>query len=155
MVGFQAVALPVRAPAPPFHMVARFTGSTSSCPAGDAGLLVLLGAAFASRRMADASTAKTASASVSLTQFPKERPLASEVKDWCDDAKPLLPADQRALINGLTPRSLIAYSASTLPDPIAPGEAGAAQREALRLQIEDSNRIKEEQRKSSHRCKPP
>ena len=149
MVGSQAVALPVRAPAPPFFMVARFTGSASSCITGDAGFYVFIGALLASRPMSDAAAAsKTASASVALTLFPKERPLASEAKDWCDDAKPLLPADQRALIDGLTPRALLAYSASTIPAEIPSGEAGAPQREALRLQIEDSNRIKEEQKKS-------
>ena len=130
-------------------MVARFTGSASSCITGDAGFYVFIGALLASRPMSDAAAAsKTASASVALTLFPKERPLASEAKDWCDDAKPLLPADQRALIDGLTPKALLAYSASTVPAEIPNGEPGAAQREALRLQIEDSNRIKEEQKKS-------
>ena len=119
MVGLQAVALPVRAPAPPFFMVARFTGSASSCITGDAGFYGFIGALLASRPMSDAAAAsKTASASVALTLFPKERPLASEAKDWCDDAKPLLPADQRALIDGLTPRALLAYSASTVPAEI-------------------------------------
>ena len=74
----------------------------TSCITGDAGFFVFIGALLASRPMSDAAAAsKTASASVALTLFPKERPLASEAKDWCDDAKPLLPADQRALIDGL------------------------------------------------------
>ena len=139
MVGCQAVALPVRAPAPPAFMVAWSTGHAASCVPGDAGVLVFLGALIAAKAMGDASTAKSASASVALPLFPKERPLASEAKDWLDEAKILLPADQRALVDGLTPRSLLGYKPSTVPAPIASGDPGAAQREALRLQIEDSN----------------
>ena len=135
MVGFyQAVALPVRAPAPPFFMVARFTDSAKPRVTGGPGFYVFCGVLLASRAMSDAAAAKTASASVALTLFPKERPLAAEAKDWCDDAKPLLPADQRALIDGLTPRALLSYTASTVPAEITAGEPGAAQREALRLQ---------------------
>ena len=100
MVGCQAVALPVRAPAPPTFMVAWSTGHAASCVPGDARVLVLLGAVIAAKAMTDASTAKPSSASVALPLFPKERPLASEAKDWLDEAKILLPADQRALVDG-------------------------------------------------------
>ena len=148
MVGCQAVALPVRAPAPPVFMVAWSTGHAASCVPGDAGVLVLLGALIAAKAMGDASTAKSASASVALPLFPKERPLASEAKDWLDEAKILLPADQRALVDGLTPRSLLGYKPSTVPAVIAPGDPGAAQREALRIQIEDANAVKADQKEA-------
>ena len=129
-------------------MVAWSTGHAASCVPGDARALVLLGAFIAAKAMTDASTAKPASASVALPLFPKERPLASEAKDWLDEAKILLPADQRALVDWLTPRSLLAYKASTVPAAIADGETGAAQREALRIQIQDANAIKADQKEA-------
>ena len=116
----------MRAPAPPFFMVARFTDPATPRVTGGPGFYVFCGVLLASRAMSDAAAAKTASASVALTLFPKERPLAAEAKDWCDDAKPLLPADQRALIDGLTPRALLSYTASTVPAEITAGEPGAA-----------------------------
>ena len=131
MVGRQVVALPVRAPTPPVIMVAWFTDNVTSRVPGDVSVLVFLGALVVAKAMGDASTAKSVSASVALPLFPKERPLASEAKDWLDEVKILLPADQRALVDGLTPRPLLGYKASTVPPELAEEKAGYAQREAL------------------------
>ena len=42
------------------------------------------------------------SAAVELSPLLKERPSAAEAKAWCEDNMPKLPADQRAIILGLT-----------------------------------------------------
>ena len=55
-------------------------------------LLIVTGLA-----MGDPSAAVKASASVTLPLFPAERPSAAAVLEWVEDARPLLPADQRAL----------------------------------------------------------
>ena len=102
--------------------------------------------------MASADAAKP-SASVTLPLFAKERPLASEVHDWLESAKPLLPSDQRALIDGVTPRAIIAYTLATLPPELSVGgtvtEAMVQARVAARLAIQDSNSIKTES-KAAH-----
>ena len=144
MVGCQVVALPVRAPTPPIIMVAWSTGNVTSRVPGDVSVLVFLGAFIVAKAMGDASTAKSVSASVALPLFPKERPLASEAKDWLDEVKTLLPADQRALVDGLTPRPLLGYKPSTVPVEIPEEKAGYAQREALRISIMDANSVTKE-----------
>ena len=88
------------------------------------------------------------SASVVLPLFPKERPLASEVGEWIDAAKPLLPADQRALVDGFEPRALLGYRPASLPGALTVDTttgittAQAAARDASRLAIEDANATK-------------
>ena len=47
------------------------------------------------------------SAAVELSPLLKERPSAAEAKAWCEDNMPKLPADQRAIILGLTPRGAV------------------------------------------------
>ena len=141
MVGCQVVALPVRAPTPPIIMVAWSTGNVTSRVPGDVSVLVFLGAFIVAKAMGDASTAKSVSASVALPLFPKERPLASEAKDWLDEVKTLLPADQRALVDGLTPRPLLGYKASTVPPELDVDQNGYVSREALRLSIIDANEL--------------
>ena len=95
------------------------------------------------------------SAAVALPLFAKERPLASEVGEWIDAAKPLLPADQRALVDGFEPRALIAYRLATLPGALVESTstgitaAQVAAREASRLAIQDANATKGAQ-KSAH-----
>ena len=73
--------------------------------------------------------------------------MAAEVKDWLDAAKPLLPADQKALIDGITPRVLLVYTPATLPPALVAGVADAtptmvATRDALRTTIQDANALK-------------
>ena len=90
-----------------------------------------------------------------LPLFEGERPKSSVVLDWLRVAKPMLAADQRALIDGNTPRSLLAYKAATVPPaltaaaaPAAAGgitEAAVAQRDALIIQVQDANALKAEQ----------
>ena len=72
--------------------------------------------------MASSSDASKPSAAVTLSLFAKERPLASEVHDWLESAKPLLPSDQRALIDGVTPRAIIHYNLASLPPELSVGE---------------------------------
>ena len=69
---------------------------------------------FALCAMANADNARSGAAAL-LPLFPKERPLASEVSDWIDAAKPSLPPDQRALIDGLKPRAFLSYAHATVP----------------------------------------
>ena len=88
-----------------------------------------------------------------LPLFPKERPLASEVSDWLDASKPLLPPDQRALIDGLEPRAFLSYRHATVPAALIASEAvtGAsiAARDALRMSIQDTNVLRTNQ-KAAH-----
>ena len=58
------------------------------------------------------------SAHEKLDAFPGERPLASDVLEWTRVNKPRLSADFRAIADGYTPRSLLAYSAVTVPDAL-------------------------------------
>ena len=71
-----------------------------------------------------------------LTPFPGEKPLASEVLDWIETNKPRLSADERAFADGYTPRSLLAYSAHTVPVALAAGgdvtESMVANRDVVR-----------------------
>ena len=53
-----------------------------------------------------------------LDAFPGERPLASDVLEWTRVNKPRLSADFRAIADGYTPRSLLAYAAVTVPDAL-------------------------------------
>ena len=81
------------------------------------------------------------SAAVELSPLLKERPAAAEAKAWCEENLPKLPADQRAIIMGLTPRGALNYDASPAPaalvvDP-ATGTTAVmvAQRDATRLRV--------------------
>ena len=101
--GAQAGSLPV-----PFYMVA--VPSHSMPVAGGNRAHSLICATLLVSAMA--SVDNKPSAAVTLPLFPKERPLASEVSDWIDAAKPMLPADQRSLIDGIEPRALLVYTHS-------------------------------------------
>ena len=70
--------------------------------------------------MSEAAAAKTAS--TLLPPFEKERPKASTVLEWTKAAKALLHADHRSLIEGTTPRSLLAYRPATVPPLVTPSE---------------------------------
>ena len=64
-------------------------------------------------------------ASSTLPLFDKERPLASTVKDWVEQSESLLPADQRALVDGRTPRTLLQYRAVSVPPSLVVGGSGS------------------------------
>ena len=70
-----------------------------------------------------------------LDAFPGNKPLASEVNEWLLANKPKLTSDQRAIVDGYTPRSLLAYSAVTVPAALVVGvnvtEAMVANREIV------------------------
>ena len=61
----------------------------------------------------------------------------------------MLPADQRALVDGRTPRTLLQYRAVSVPPALVPGEgitaAVVAGREATRLSTRDANALKDDQ----------
>ena len=85
------------------------------------------------------------SAAVELSPLLKERPAAAEAKVWCEENLPKLPADQRAIILGLTPRGALSYDVSPIPaalvvDP-ATGTTAVmvAQRDATRFTIQAEN----------------
>ena len=79
------------------------------------------------------------SAAVELTPLLKERPTAAEAKAWCEDNLPRLPADQRALILGLTPRGALQYEPDPIPAALVVDSSTGvtavmgAQRDALRF----------------------
>ena len=83
------------------------------------------------------------SAAVELSPLLKERPSAAEAKAWCEDNMPKLPADQRAIILGLTPRGALQYDADPVPAALVEGTGVTAimvtQRDALRFTIEGAN----------------
>ena len=70
--------------------------------------------------MSEAAAAKTAF--TLLPPFEKERPKASSVLDWVKAAKALISADQRSLIEGTTPRSLLVYTPATVPPLVTANE---------------------------------
>ena len=124
------------APTPLIYMVAsaygrplRRAGRNRACI-----LVLLMGA-----------TDAKPSAAVELSPLLKERPAAAEAKAWCEENLPKLPADQRAIILGLTPRGALNYDASPVPaalvvDP-ATGTTAVmvAQRDATRFTIQAEN----------------
>ena len=55
------------------------------------------------------------SADAKLEDFPGEKPLAADVLEWTRVNKLRLTPDQRALVDGYVPRSLLAYAANTVP----------------------------------------
>ena len=85
------------------------------------------------------------SAAVELSPLLKERPSAAEAKAWCEDNMPKLPADQRALILGLTPRGALQYEADPVPAALVEGAGVTAimvtQREALRFKCDTSDNL--------------
>ena len=80
-----------------------------------------------------------------LTAAQGETGCCAEAKVWCEENLPKLPADQRAIILGLTPRGALSYDASPIPaalvvDP-ATGTTAVmvAQRDATRFTIQAEN----------------
>ena len=99
------------------------------------------------------------SASVMATSLHKQFPnhpgqacASAEGKIWAIAVRRMLPADWLALVDGLTPRSLLQYSLQTVPDALvfraaADGDPGVPQssvltRTAERQRIEDANTLK-------------
>ena len=92
-----------------------------------------------------------------LPLFQKERPTAEAVRAWLDEAKPLLRPDETSLVDGDTPRTLIQYRDSTVPDALVAGAADATTgitaahvaTRAMQIQsVVDENSKRLEQRKS-------
>ena len=85
------------------------------------------------------------SAAVELSPLLKERPTAAEAKAWCEENLPKLPADQRALILGLTPRGAMNYDAAPVPVALSLDPSNGisatmvAQRDAARFTIQGEN----------------
>ena len=101
--------------------------------------------------MADAASKPGAAA---LPLFPGERPPTHCVQEWLKNARPVLLADQSALVAKTTPHSLLSYRVAPMPDALIADTvtgvtpAVAAARAATRLAIEDSNALNIEQRAS-------
>ena len=133
-----------------FYMVAWFYElyTHSVRPLRARSLLIFTLCACA--QMSEAAAAKTAS--TLLPPFEKERPKASTVLDWTKSAKALLPADHRSLIDGTTPRCLLAYTPATVPPAVTASEASGISpaavisRETSILNVEDTNALKKTQR---------
>ena len=131
MRGYDQASAVRRNPVPAF-MVAGGGNPTATRSADRARPRLVAALVF----LATMSATEAKHAAATLPLFLKERPLASEVKEWITAAKPLLPADQRALVDKITPRVLLAYTPATVPDALVAGgdvTAGmVATRDALR-----------------------
>ena len=115
----------MRARAAPIYMVASCPSPPALHAAGSRSISNGLIAIALAVTMADA--AKSASSALAL--FPKERPSAEAAKDWIEAAKPLLTPDETAIVDGDTPRSLIQYTANTVPAELT--EAGTVTASAV------------------------
>ena len=138
------------APAP--HLYGSwFTDSSTPRAGGFRASIPLLCVTICTPSMTTSFDTK-AVASSTLPLFDKERPLASTVKDWVEQSESLLPADQRALVDGRTPRTLLQYRAVSVPPSLVLGEgitaAVVAAREASKLATRDANALKADQAKS-------
>ena len=98
-------------------------------------------------RMTDAFKANA------IPLFPGESPMISDVKDWWEDARSLIPADQLATFSSTTPRGALDFTPNTVPEALVvsaanPGttESMKQQRLALILTINDANTLKETKR---------
>ena len=135
------------APAP--HLYGSwFTDSSTPRAGGFRASIPLLCVAACTHSMT-ASVDTTTGASATFALFEKERPLASTVKEWIEQSESLLPADQRALVDGRTPRTLLQYRPATLPDALVEAggitAAAVAARDATRMSVNDSNTLKQDQ----------
>ena len=94
------------------------------------------------------SSAK-ASAAVTFPLVMSNRPSAEAMLQWGKAAKALLPADQRALVDGYVPRAFHACEPLTLPAALVQNErnthAMVAAREQRRLEVEDINKMRVKQ----------
>ena len=101
--------------------------------------------------MADAASKPGAAA---FPLFPGERPPTHSVLEWLKDARPILSADQSALVAKTTPRSLLLYRVASMPDALVADtvtgvtSSAVASRAATRLAVDDSNALKVDQRAS-------
>ena len=150
-MGLPRVASVTHAPSP--HLYGSwFTDSSTPRAGGFRASIPLLCVAVCTQSMTTSSDTK-AGASSTFPLFEKERPLASTVKEWIEKSESLLPADQRALVDGRLPRTLLQYRPVTVPPALVPGEgitsAAIATRDAIRLSTTDSNSLKDDQ-KASH-----
>ena len=82
-------------------------------------------------------------------RFSERSPLASAVKEWIEQSESLIPADQRALVDGRTPRTLLQYRSLSVPPSLVAGggitAAAVAAREADRLILIERNKLKDDQ----------
>ena len=107
------------APAPQLYG-SWFTDSSTPRAGGFRASIPLLCVTACTQSMTTSFDTK-AVASSTLPLFDKERPLASTVKEWIEQSESLLPADQRALVDGRTPRTLLQYRSSAVPSSLVAG----------------------------------
>ena len=135
------------APAP--HLYGSwFTDSSTPLAGGSRASIPLICVALCTHPM-NASGDTTTGASATFALFKKERPLASTVKEWIEQSESLLPADQRALVDGRMPRTLLQYRPLSVP-PSLVAEGGitaeaVAAREADRLNVIEGNKLRDDQ----------
>ena len=110
---FPGVASVTHTPAPQLYG-SWFTDSSTPRAGGFRASIPLLCAAVCTQSMTTSFDTK-AGASSTFPLFEKERPLASTVKEWIEQSESLLPADQRALVDGRLPRTLLQYRSVTVP----------------------------------------
>ena len=134
------------APAP--HLHGSWFTDSSTPHAGGLRASILLCVTVCTQAMAASADAKPG-ATATFALFEKERPLASTVKEWIEQSESLLPADQRALVDGRTPRTLLQYRPATLPAALVEAggitAAAVAARDATRMSVNDSNALKQDQ----------
>ena len=146
-MGLPRVASVTHAPAP--HLYGSwFTDSSTPRAGGFRASIPLFCVAMCTHSM-NASGDTTTGASATFALFKKERPLASTVKEWIEQSESLLPADQRALVDGRTPRTLLQYRSLSVPPSLVAGggitAAAVAAREADRLIVIEGNRLRDDQ----------
>ena len=102
--------------------------SRRTCTGTYAQLILL---ALASRSQGKAMSPLPADKSI-LPAFPGERPKAHDVKTWAEAAKASLTADERALVEGYSPRCLMYYTVDTVPAVLTVGKGISAANVATR-----------------------
>ena len=105
------VASVTLAPAP--HLHGSWFTDSSTPHAGGLRASILLCVTVCTQAMAASADAKPG-ATATFPLFEKERPLASTVKEWIEQSESLLPADQRSLVDGRRPRTLLQYRPATV-----------------------------------------
>ena len=143
-------ATKVSAHATPIYMVASSHGPPALHVAGSRlSIQAILFAAVA------ATMAESAKSAIALPLFLKERPSAEAVRDWLEEAKPMLSADETSIVDGDQPRTMLQYQDNTVPATLVadPGGTGitagnVAARQMQQQAVIDANAVKLAQRTS-------
>ena len=113
-----------------------------------ASTILLSIATLSSRTMGDNQTAKSSAST--FTVWVKERPTAAWVREWIKGAKQAVTADERSVIDGYTPRSLLEYTHVTVPAELTLGgdvtQTMVESRYVARLNGQDINSIRDTKR---------